>query len=99
MTQRHTKVLANTPLLVIIHIHYNLETKKTWEKCLLRAYPIAQALALPLLKDKQLKPAHASDNIFTTARFPIYNLTMYYVTFPAQHTATFIIYTQRKVHP
>ena len=32
-----------------------METKKTWEYVSIRAYPIAQALALPLLKDKQRK--------------------------------------------
>ena len=33
--------------------HKIMETKKTWEYVSSRAYPIAQALALPLLKDKQ----------------------------------------------
>ena len=43
------------------HIHNQImETKKTWEYVSLRAYPYYQALALPLLKDKQRKPAHAS---------------------------------------
>ena len=38
------------------HIHNQImETKKTWEYVSIRAYPIAQALALPLLKDKQRK--------------------------------------------
>ena len=32
-----------------------METKKTWEYVSLRAYPYNQALALPLLKDKQRK--------------------------------------------
>ena len=40
-----------------------METKKTWEYVSLRAYPNTQAFALPLSKDKQRKPAHASDYI------------------------------------
>jgi hypothetical protein len=35
-----------------------METKKAWDFLLL-AYPRLQALALPLFKDKQRKPAHA----------------------------------------
>ena len=35
-----------------------MEKKKAWE-LFLRAYPRLQAFALPLLKDKQRKPAHA----------------------------------------
>ena len=35
-----------------------METKKAWE-LFFRAYPSSQAFALPLLKDKQHKPAHA----------------------------------------
>ena len=42
-----------------------METKKTWEYVSLRAYPWFQAFALPLYEDKQRKPAHASDYIYT----------------------------------
>ena len=48
----HTKVLGSHPQTVRTYIKI-METKKTWEYVSSRAYPIAQALALPLLKDKQ----------------------------------------------
>jgi len=51
-TQGHTKVLASHPQTVRTHSK-NYGNKKDVGVCLSRAYPIAQALALPLLKDKQ----------------------------------------------
>ena len=42
-----------------------METKKTWESCLSRAYPCCQALALPLKKDKQRQACPRRDNIYT----------------------------------
>ena len=45
-------IAPQSALLMIIK---RMETKKTWEKCLSRAYHSSQALALPQDKDKQRK--------------------------------------------
>ena len=42
-----------------------METKKTWEIGSLRAYPIVQAFALPLEKDKQRSACPRRDDIYT----------------------------------
>ena len=42
-----------------------METKKTWEKCLSRAYHSSQALALPQDKDKQRKSLPTPSEIYT----------------------------------
>jgi len=55
---RHNKCVGHTPLRSyspFLSTAKIMETKKTWEYVSLRAYPINQALALPLHKDKQRK--------------------------------------------
>jgi len=79
-TQGHTKVLANTPLLVkrigclkddgwwlmFVSPHSTLrnpkimETKKTWEKCLLRLLtPTFRLSHCPYIRISNGEPAHA----------------------------------------
>ena len=64
----HTKVLADTPLPVIIRHFKNSQTirnKKDVGVLSLRAYPCVQAVALPLSKDKQRRSLPTPSDIYT----------------------------------
>ena len=61
--------MVRTPSLPFYHKNYG--NKKDVGVCLSRAYPIKQALALPLEKDKQLKPAHVNKYIYHATAWSI----------------------------
>ena len=73
--------------------HYG--NKKDVGVCLLRAYPIAQALALPLLKDKQRKACPRQPNIHIHHGLHHSHLTIG----PLDHLRFQPIMTTRKASP